>query len=208
MGLIQSPLGQIKQKVDNLVFSKWKDKNVVKRRPSGYNDANTPVQQQNRSKFKQMVGMFSALLLIIRIGFKAQATKITTSNVAVRKALDKLSAFTSLTKTEYLLVNVAEGSLAPVTTSTTSFDPITGDVEIVWADNTNGVNAFADDQLCIGAYDINTGIGGSVSNVDTRNSTATIENFPQLIGANASDVVVYFFFKKATGTDVSTSQSF
>ncbi|MGB5805606.1 MAG: DUF6266 family protein [Vibrio anguillarum] len=198
----------MKQTADNVVFSNWKGKNTFRRKPVSYNDAKTAVQVSNRSKFKQIVLMCSALLIMVRVGFKSFANGVTTSNAAVKFCLDKVLNLTTLTKTDYLTMAVSQGSLATVAPITEAFTGQTGVIDIEWNDNSNGVNAFTDDILYVGGYDITTGAGGAVQTSETRADGITAVTIPQLIGAQPNNVVVFYFFKKATGTDVSDSQSF
>ena len=68
MGLMNGTLGNHTGQVGNTVARNWKGLAVIALMPSTYNDANTVVQQGNRSTFKAAVEMGRQALNAIRVG--------------------------------------------------------------------------------------------------------------------------------------------
>lgn len=157
MALVTSPLGTIKQSIDNLNFRTWKDKNVIARRVTTSNQPNTPSQVAQKEKFGAAVAMCRALLPALRIGFKSLAKSMTEANVFMSlnlKALGWDAIGGKLTGLDKMIIS--KGSLAGLKAAKITLSDYS-DLKIVWDDNSDGVSGMATDRLIVSVFGVDSG---------------------------------------------------
>jgi|GEM_PF-6806877 len=202
MALVTSPLGTIKQSIDNLNFRTWKDKNVIARRVTTSNQPNTPPQVAQKNKFAAAVAICRALLPALRVGFKSMAKSMTEANIFMSQNLKALG-YNEATKQLTGLINliVSKGSLLGVQGLQWRNANMT-DLEINWTDNSNGVSGMATDRLVIAAYDQESGKSYVVTTPATRSQgTFTVAGINDIFGP--ASPIVCAFFVSADGRNVS-----
>jgi hypothetical protein len=207
MGIIQSTLGPVKQKVGDLRFSSWKGKNIVARQPASYNDANTPVQQMNRSKFRVATELARKFLSAIRIGFKTQANGKTQANVFVSKLLKAALHAPTITTAAIRAAKISQGVLKALQIDSFVWDSTLGEINISMTDNSNGVDAFPDDSIIVVLHHVPSGTTLVSTGAGTRDMNQIKFGSDDFIGFVTSDMVCNVFAKQTGSNNVSTSQA-
>jgi hypothetical protein len=209
MGIIKSTLGTIKGKIGDMKFAMNKGQNIVARQPTSYSDAKTPVQQKNRNKFLLAVKAASAINAALRIGFKNYTATQSANNIFVSKTLKQFLGNATLSVADFKNALVSLGNLANIAPTVKTFTPATGLVNLTYADNSNGVNAFASDNIIVCIYDTVLQKGATAVTSFTRNGGAAgiAVSFPSMIGSVATNTVVWYFTKQVGVPAVSASAS-
>lgn len=89
MATVQNPLtGRSSGKFGTARFATWNGKNVVATQPASYNDANTDVQQSNRSMMSTLSRKAAALNTVGKFVFQTKPSGITIYN-AITSSLQK-----------------------------------------------------------------------------------------------------------------------
>jgi Family of unknown function (DUF6266) len=205
MGVINSTLGPIKQKVGNLRFSKWKNKNVVARQPEGYNDANTLEQQINRSKFAQASLLSRQLTPLLRKGFKNQAQDVTVQNVFVSKLLKANLAANTIDKNALSLMQIAMGQAKAPSVSDFKIDPTNGEIAVFQNATTNGTTGLGTDMLQATVIDSNTLKTVVIQDVMTRSASSANKIIDDLRGVDVAACLVLCFYIRPSTNVVSDS---
>ena len=83
MGTIKTGiLGNVSGKVGNVVGGTWKGINYLRTMPAGGNNSNTELQVSQRLKFSTVTKFLQPINEFIRVGYRAQAVKMTAFNAA------------------------------------------------------------------------------------------------------------------------------
>ena len=83
MGTIKTGiLGNVSGKVGNVVGGTWKGINYLRTMPAGGNSSNTELQVSQRLKFSTVTKFLQPINEFIRVGYRAQAVKMTAFNAA------------------------------------------------------------------------------------------------------------------------------
>jgi len=192
MGTIkQGILGGFNGRVGNVVGSTWKGKSVMKIRPASVTNPNTERQQNQRARFG-MVGRFiQAHRNFIRIGFRAFAKDITTSNAAMSYNLSNAVAgefpdlSIDLTKAALSMGSLAIVDDAAVVSETAST------VSISWSDNSLESNASANDQLMVSFYEKNSNSVIYFPGCASRQQSAVTLSLPAKWSGQSLEVMLF-----------------
>lgn len=200
MAIIKSVLGQVTQKLDNIRFSKWKNKNVLARMPQGYTDANSPAQQDQRAKFTALVQIARLAKAVLLIGFASFRDVMTWLNAFIQQNKDAVTASGGVASITFADLIFSKGSLLGVE-GLADNSSIGSALELSWTNNSNGVTGFASDLLCVVVLDSNGNVIGSGTDAGARDDA---EGSVTLDANYSGQVVhVYAFFENQANGDVS-----
>lgn len=162
-------LSNVSGKVGNVVGGTWKGINYLRGMPAGVRNPNSTLQFSQRLKFSLMVRFLQPVTEFIRVGYKAQAVKMTAFNAAFSYNFhNALSGDSPDYKIEYPRVMLSRGNLAgainPSCASTAaakvqlSWEMIPGMGQASETDTTIFVIYNADKQEAV--YSLNAGTRG------------------------------------------------
>ena len=205
MATVKSVLGDIQGGLGNIRASKWKNKNVLAQKPTSYNDANTQVQQANRSKFKT-VGQFGrGLLPVAKVGFNKVAVSNTEWNQFMSRNMPVLSVSDGEIDGGLADVTISSGSLPQV--SNLAADATGGGnlVTLTWNSNSGAAGASATDILYFGYAIAGSNVSGIATSSETRDSElADLEITDGVVG----DIVhIYMFLVNPATKEISDTQT-
>lgn len=189
-------LGFIKQTADGITFSKWKDKNVMKRKNQASSAPPTEAQLAVRRRFAILVPLMRLCGGFLRLTFKAYLSSQTAYNAFMSFNYANTTDNGSEASITYNNLVISKGSVLPMTGTTAATGSGAAKTFLLtWDDNTNGTTGLSTDVMGI----VVIGSDGSVvefidSGVtrDAETYTATVSSLPA-----ASAVEVYPFFARA-----------
>ncbi len=202
MGILLAGLvGQIRQKSGNFVFSNWKGINTARAYAKPANP-NTPDQQAQRTKFKNVVKLASALLPTLIVTFwNPFASMMSGFNAFVKSVFANVSS-TGLIEAA---CKVTKGTLETLGTLTATYTSVSGALALTWNDIPVGNGNAADSVGCmvidkttniIKYYNSSAGTRGGGS-LDTSIDT----------GLTATNLVVFVWAYAGTGASFMVSDS-
>ncbi len=184
-------LGGFQGRIGNVVGSNWKGKEVMRIRPAVVSNPNSENQQKQRARFG-LVGRFNqAHRNLIRIGFKAYAKDMTSSNAAMSYNLANAIAgeFPDLS-IDFSKVRISMGNLATLTGVAVLSDA-PASVTLNWADNTQAAYASESDQLIVSLTDQASGEVLSFPGCASRNQATVILNLPAEWSSRTAEVLLF-----------------
>lgn len=195
-------IGRTRGRVGGIVFSQWKDKNVIKQKPESVANPRSAQQQANRTRFTALLALGKLLRPIIMLGFKEYATQVTWLNRFMStNSYSGALTFNTTTKnwdTDYSKVVISEGSLYPTIISAVS---TTADVTVSWDPGTTA-NQTGNDKLMVIAQNNSANVTEtSVLSVDRSAGTTVLP----LSSATGDTISVVAFFITADKRIVSNS---
>ena len=204
MAIVQNPItGRTKKKFGSAVFSKQFGKNTMRTKPIEVSNPKTPLQMQQRTKFKLMVALARMFLGFIRIGFKQVAIGMSQFNVFMKTNISEVIAGTYPNYTiDFTKLIVAKGTLTGAD-SGTAIAAAGRKVTIGWANNSGTGDALDTDKaMClIINYD-------KKAVVQDTTSKTRLDITNQLIVPTSwvgDEVHVYLSFKTPAGDKVADS---
>ncbi len=197
----QGIYGPYSGRVGNVIGSFWKGRCIMRIRAASHTDANTIPQQIQRMKWKLVSAFVKANSKLVKLGFGAADATLTAFNSAMKFNLPEAitGTFPEL-KLELSQATLAMGNLLPVEGALMS-STVGNTLQVDWADNTNNVDAFEDDNLMIAVIDTATGEVMHFSGYSRMDETATLtlsENWA------SRTVNAIGFFLKAGLTEVNS----
>ena len=195
-------LGKITQKVGGAVFFNWKSINAVRSYAKPANPQ-SPAQVIQRARMARCVLIGRQLLGVILQPFWDPFYNDKSGyNAWVSENIMKLAATTYNLQVTNVM---SKGSLLGVDTLAYPYDTSDGSGTIGWDDNTNGTTGLATDIFC---YVISS-LSGEIYDVAVTSATRADGAFAPTMpsGLTASNIIVFGFFKRGTGSEVLVSDS-
>ncbi|WP_207510793.1 DUF6266 family protein [Longitalea luteola] len=108
----QGPLGNVSGKIGNISFSSWKEKTVVKGRPSKSKKPATQKQLEQRLKMAVANQFMRTIKEVVTLGYRDLTVKMTGYNASVRNLLkNALSGNHPDYTIDYSLVEICRGEI-------------------------------------------------------------------------------------------------
>lgn len=146
-------LGGVSGKVGNVVGGNWKGVDYLRSLPTEVQQANTILQQSQRLKFKTVIEFLRPMKELIRLGYKAEAGRMSAFNAAMSynyyRALT--GDFDSGFAIDYSLAVVALGELPGIEGLTVESTEVAR-LSLGWNDNAADAGAAATDILYVAVY--------------------------------------------------------
>jgi hypothetical protein len=148
MGVINSPLGKIKQSVGNITFANWKGINVVKAKATEVSNPQTAAQLKQRAAMTFMVGISRPILSQINLFWSKLAVKMSQYNAFVKENLSKLSYVTDHWELPATDFKLTKGTLLGLGTISAASSAAAGTVVVTLSEApdslgyTNNVNVY------------------------------------------------------------------
>jgi hypothetical protein len=200
--ILNGLLGGASGKVGGIVGGKWKNINYVRAyaKPSNPNSTD---QQVQRSRMRQSVEMARFLLgSLIQPYWNKFYPGMSGFNAFIKYNIMQLAS-----TTYYWTVNnlMSRGNLLGVSGLSATYNTSNGNVEILYSDNSNGSTGLGGD----GGVAVILTKDGTKYFIDIDNTTRQSEILETTIdtGLTASNLIVYFFFHRGTGSELQVSDS-
>lgn len=200
--ILNGILGGVSGKVSGVVGSKWKDIKYLRAYAVPANP-DTPDQQIQRSRMRSIVAIARQLIgTLIQPFWNPFYSSMSGFNAFVKYNIMHLADTTYYLTTDN---QMSRGNLLGVENLAATYDTSTGEVEATWTDNSNGSTGLLSDYDFLVIVNKDGTVYKSVAPGDTRADANTGANLPA--GLTASDLIVYLFFFRGTGSSVEVSNS-
>lgn len=209
MAVVQNPvIGRARNKMGNVIFQKWKDKNVMRSAPLQVHNPNTFLQVRQRQRMKIAVEMYRPAGQAVKAGFIEQAIGMSeynafTSNVLLH-ATPIIGQNPELDPDQLLY---AKGSL-PQTPSLAAAEGTSPDeVDLSWSASPLQPGHSNEDKLYVVVYNEDSGDvfqGLAIAERGDESETFVIPVAPE----SSDKIHVYAFFVSENGRKSSDSQHF
>lgn len=142
-------LGGVSGKVGNVVGGNWKGIDYLRILPASVANPKTPKQMDQRTKFMKVINFLQPLTDVIRIGFKAYATKMTAFNAAMSYNFKHAitGSFPGY-EIDYTKALISRGNLTGLHNPIASSD-LAAQVSFSWDDNSGDGNALGTDKAMV-----------------------------------------------------------
>lgn len=205
MAINRGVLGTQTGSMGGITASNWKGRNVYKQKVPARNGSNSPAQQLQRRKFAALAVLAGLFGPAIRRGFKVAASDVTEQNVFQKLNFDAVSDNGTTATVDYEMLRLSTGTVGAPAGFDVVVTPITGSINVSWADNSNGADALSSDMAQVVYIQKSTGQTYFNMYTDTRADGGGAGVIPFGPNISAADIQAYMFFKRATS--VSTSPS-
>lgn len=209
MAVVQNPIiGRARNKMGNVIFQKWKDKNVMRSAPLQVHNPNTFLQARQRQRMKIAVQMYRPAGQAVKAGFIEQAIGMSEYNAFTSHVLlhaTPIIAQNPVLDPDELLY--AKGSL-PQTPSLSASEGTTPDeVSLTWDATPLQPGHSNEDKLYVVVYNEDTeDVFQGLAIADRGDESA---EFDIPVTPGTGEVVhVYAFFVSENGRKSSDSQHF
>jgi len=207
MSIVQNVLiGRTRRSIGNATFQKWKDKNVLRSKPTVVNQPNTVAQLTQREKMKQVIELARRIMPSILLGFKERAVSNTEYNAFTSYTLKNAATGTTpgnvtINPTNILISN---GTIAAQPIVAMSADASDSEIEIEWNPALDMPGHLATDKLNVVVMNSNTGQLNQFFGIANRSAgTFTISSFAGMTAGNILRVYTYFTRADSSKSDVS-----
>lgn len=196
-------LGGFSGKVGNVVGSRWRGKNVMRSLPQRGNYTPTDKQEEQREKFKTVIGFLSPLTDILNLYFgKTQGDK-SRYNLATSYHLKNAVESTPLGMVmEYPKVLISKGDLRGIDGGTVAA-AAAQTLNFTWQDNSGQGNATATDVFMVVIYAPDLEMYYTNLDVATRDATSASITLPNYMAS--FEVEVWASFNKPETNYAATS---
>lgn len=159
----QGAYGALSGKLGNTIAGSWKGINYLRIKPASINDANTPAQQDQRSKFSLTLKFLQPFREALKVGFKDYAVRMSAFNSATSYMLkNAIGGLYPDHTVDYASVLLSRGPLKSALNPTvTSTEP--GEVVFSWVYNGTAPNANSSDQAMLFIHNPQTNEAVSVT---------------------------------------------
>lgn len=190
MSVIKSVLGTITGDLGEVTFRKWKDKNVLARKPASYSDANTNAQQAQKSAFAQLVQIGRKALTAIRKGFKNYSTSMSEFNYFIKQNVQAFTKSGSTATLNYANLVFSSGAGEGVTLQ--AIDPAAsgGLVDVAFGSDHSDPASSDDDLVHVVLINATTGAVGVALGMSPRSQ----EDGQVSLATSSGDVIHGYFF--------------
>ena len=185
-------LGAFSGKVGNVVGSRWRGKNVMRSLPQRGSYTATAKQEEQRQKFKVVIGFLSPLVAILSRYFGAPQGDKSRSNLATSYHL-KNAVVTTPTGTvmDYAKVLISKGDLRGIDGGTI-VAAARQTLNFGWQDNSGQGKATATDTLMVVVYAPDLNLFYTNTAVATRDATTASVTLPNYMASFEVEVWVSF----------------
>ncbi len=204
MGKIsQGVLGGFSGKLGNVVGASWKGIDYMRIKPASVANPKTEGQLDQRSKFALVIGFLKTMTAFIRVGFKLYANGVSQFNSAMSYLLNNAIAGEYPNQSiDYASVLISRGSLEPADGAQVSSD-VASVLEFSWTDNSDAVDANADDVALLLAYNPTKKASAYAIAGFSRSDAAASLQVPS--GFSGDEVQVFLGFISSNGQSVANS---
>lgn len=200
--IVNGILGGVSGKVAGVVGAKWKDIKYLRAYAIPANPQSTD-QTKQRSRMSSIVAVARQLLgTLIQPYWNHFYTSMSGFNAFVKYNIMQLASDTYELTTNNLM---ARGNLLGVANLSATYDTLDGAVTLSWDNNANGSTGLSTDFDYVVIVNKNGTVYKSSELSDSREDGGSSVNIPS--GLTASDLIVYFFFFRGTGSSVEVSDS-
>lgn len=200
--IVNGILGGVSGKVSGVVGSKWKDIKYLRAYAVPANP-DTPDQQIQRSRMRTIVAIARQLIgTLIQPYWNPFYSSMSGFNAFVKYNIMQLTANDYYLSTDNLM---SRGNLLGVADLSATYNTSNGGIDISWTDNSNGSTGLITDN----AFFVIAKKDGTILLTDTNSETRGSEALGFFIpaGLSTSDLIVYLFFSRGTGSSVEVSNS-
>ncbi|MCG1037586.1 DUF6266 family protein [Polaribacter sargassicola] len=185
-------LGGFSGKVGNVVGTRWRGKNVMRSLPQRGNYTPTPKQEEQREKFKTVMGFLSPITEILSLYFGNPQGDKSRANLATSYHLK--NAVVSTTQgmvMDYAKVLISKGDLRGIDGGTLAAGA--GQTLVFgWQDNSGQGKATATDTLMVVVYAPDLNLFYSNAAVANRDATTATINLPNFMASFSVEVWASF----------------
>lgn len=202
MGILLAGLvGQSRQKAGNFVFSNWKGINTFRAYAKPANP-NTPDQQAQRTKFKNVIKLASSLLPTLIVTFwNPFASMMSGFNAFVKSVFENVSSTGFVTAA----CLVTKGTLETLHSLTATYTSVSGVLSLAWIDTIygNGLNTDSVNILVINIVD--NKVLYYENNFSSRVEANQVVTIPS--GLTATNLAVFVWASRGAGSAFVVSNS-
>jgi len=199
----ESPIGVLSGKIGQIVGAKWKGVNYLRVNPSSVANPRTDKQLSARQKFTVTSEFIKPIRQFLKIGFKNWAVQMTPANAAfsynIKHAI--VGTYPNLT-IDYPNALVSRGEIAPALNQTAA-STVAGTILFTWEDNSDEINASANDKTLLLIYDPVKSQAVAINYLATRDSKTETITVPKSFSGDL--VQCYIAFTDNDEIDVSNS---
>lgn len=142
-------LGGVSGKVGNVVGGNWKGIDYLRILPASVANPKTPKQMDQRTKFMKVISFLQPLTDVIRIGFKAYATKMTAFNAAMSYNFKhSITGSYPDYAIDFSKALLSRGNLSSALNPVVSSD-MAAQLSFGWDDNSGDGNALSTDKVMV-----------------------------------------------------------
>ena len=188
-------LGGFSGKVGNVVGARWRGKNVMRSVPQRGNYTPTEKQEEQRLKFKTVIGFLSPIVDVLNLYFgKPQGDK-SRSNLATSYHLkNAVVSIPGGMEMDYAKVLISKGDLRGLDNSTLAA-AAAQTLNFGWQDNSGQGKATATDTFMVVVYEPELNLFYTNLDAATRDATTATVTLPDFMAG--SEVQVWASFSKA-----------
>ena len=202
--IVKGILGGFSGKVGTVVGGTWKGIDYMRSKASSIANPKTAAQLDQRLRFSIMGKFLRPLTAFLRIGFKAQAVKMSGSNAAMSYNLaHALNGTYPDYDVDFTKVLVSQGTLPgalnPEVTAT-----VAGEIGYTWEDNSTDTDASVTDKALLVVYNPAKNKVVTVVDGNTRSSGSQSITLPA--NFTGDEVQCYISFSTVKQTVISNSE--
>ena len=197
-------LGGFSGKVGNVVGARWRGKNVMRSLPQRGNYTATAKQEEQRLKFKTVIGFLSPIVAILHSYFGSPQGDKSRSNLATSYHL-KNAVVTTPTGTvmDYAKVLISKGDLRGIDGGTIAA-AARQTLNFGWQDNSGQGKATATDTLMVVVYAPDLNLFYTNTAVATRDATTASVTLPNYMASFEVEVWASFSKPETNFAAIST----
>ena len=148
--------GGLSGKTGNLVGSSWKGIHYLRINPQTVRNPRTESQIEQRNKVKLIVGVLRPVLLLLRMGFKNDAVKMSAYNAAFSYNIQNaITGDSPNLEVDWTALRLSQGHLLGVETPTVTV--ANSKISFQWTDNSGEMSAKSTDVVMPVVYNIDKG---------------------------------------------------
>lgn len=197
-------LGRFSGKVGNVVGSRWRGKNVMRSLPQRGKYTATQKQEEQREKFKVVIGFLSPIVDILSRYFGSPQGDKSRSNLATSYHLKNavVSTPTGMVM-EYPKVLISKGDLRGIDGGSVTA-AANQTLNFSWQDNSGQGNATTTDQLMVVVYAPDLNLFYTNVAVATRDATSAVVTLPNFMATFEVEVWASFSKPETNFAAIST----
>jgi hypothetical protein len=197
-------LGGFSGKVGNVVGARWRGKNVMRSLPQRGKYTATAKQEEQRLKFKTVIGFLSPIVEILNSYFGNPQGDKSRANLATSYHLKNAVVYSSTsTVMDYAKVLISKGDLRGIDGGTVAA-AATQTLNFGWQDNSGQGKATATDLLMVVVYAPDLNLFYTNIAVATRDATTATITLPNFMASFEVEVWVSFSKPETNFAAIST----
>lgn len=199
-------LGNSRKSIANVVTYTLNGQNVARTKATNFKDANTVLQQKQRTAFAKAVDTARLLLSVIRGSYSSKKLQQSGYNAFISSNLTKKTVFLPDGTFVPEQMEISKGSLLVPEIESVNKNIGAKTISVDVSDNTNGVTGFNSDTLQLVIYDKTNDKFTIKKDISTRQTGTVDVVLNYLDGTSNTDFVAYLFYmsdnKKVTSDSV------